>query len=58
VVAACLLVFLGIEPEAAFQQISAARGCTIPETAEQRDWAIAFARELQDTSRISRSGNA
>jgi protein-tyrosine phosphatase len=55
VVAACLLVFLGIEPEAAFQHISAARGCTIPETAEQRDWVIAFARELQETSYISRS---
>ncbi len=55
VIAACLLIFSGIEPEAAFQQISAARGCTIPETAEQRDWVIAFARELQDTSRISRS---
>ena len=55
VVAACLLIFLGIEPEVAFQHISAARGCTIPETAEQRGWVIAFARELQDTSRISRS---
>ena len=55
VIAACLLVFLGIEPEAAFQRISVARGCAIPETAEQRDWVIAFARELQNTSRVSRS---
>ena len=50
VVAACLLIFLGIEPEVAFQHISAARGCVIPETAEQRKWVIAFARELQNTS--------
>ena len=55
VIAACLLVFSGIEPEMAFQRISAARGCTVPETSEQRDWVIAFARELQETSRISRS---
>ncbi len=54
VIAACLLVFLGIEPEAAFQHISVARGCAIPETAEQREWVIVFARELQDTS-LSRS---
>jgi protein-tyrosine phosphatase len=57
VVAACLLIFLGIEPEAAFQRISVARGYAIPETSEQREWVIAFARELQDTSRISHSGN-
>ena len=55
VIAACLLVFLGIELEAAFQHISVARGCAIPETAEQRDWVLAFARELQDTSRTSHS---
>ena len=55
VIAACLLVFLGLDPETAFQRISVARGCTIPETTEQRDWVIAFARELQDASRIARS---
>jgi predicted protein tyrosine phosphatase len=54
VIAACLLTFLGIEPEVAFQRVSTARGCIVPETAEQRDWVIAFARELQDTSPISR----
>ncbi len=56
VVAAGLLIVLGMEPEVAFQQISAARGCPIPETDEQRKWVIAFARELQDTSSpVSRS---
>ena len=58
VIAACLLIFLGVEPEAAFQRISVARGCTIPETTEQRDWVVAFARELQDTSHISHPGNS
>ena len=55
VIAASLLVFLGLEPEVAFQRISMARGSTIPETAEQRDWVVAFARELQNTTRRSRS---
>ena len=55
VIAACLLVFLGLDPETAFQRISVARGCTIPETTEQRDWVIAFARELRSMFRISRS---
>jgi protein-tyrosine phosphatase len=54
VIAASLLILLGIEPEAAFQRIGVARGCAVPETAEQRDWVIAFARELQDTA-LSRS---
>src|SRR5713101_5776373 len=47
VIAACLLVFSGIEPETAFQRIHMARGCVVPETAEQREWVIACARELQ-----------
>ena len=55
VIAACLLVFLGLDPETAFRRISVARGCTTPETTEQRDWVIAFARELRSMFRISRS---
>lgn len=37
-VAACLLVMNGIEPEAAVQRLSAARGFRVPETPEQRRW--------------------
>jgi protein-tyrosine phosphatase len=44
IMVACLLVLSGIDPETAFQHISVARGCTVPETAEQREWVIAFAR--------------
>lgn len=46
VMAACLLVLSGIAPKAAFQLVSAARGCSVPETAEQRQWVVEFAREL------------
>jgi protein-tyrosine phosphatase len=52
VVAACLLVFSGVAPETAFRRISVARECSVPETAEQREWVVAFARELPDISLI------
>ncbi|HUI41406.1 MAG TPA: protein-tyrosine phosphatase family protein [Terriglobia bacterium] len=45
-VASCLLVSAGLEPEAAFARVGQARGCEVPETAEQRNWVIRFAREL------------
>jgi len=45
-IAACLLVLAGIHPETAFQRVSSARGCSVPETADQRQWVIEFAREL------------
>jgi protein-tyrosine phosphatase len=41
-VAACALVCAGFDPEAAFDIIRKARGVTVPDTAEQRDWVIAF----------------
>ena len=55
VVAACLLIFSGLDPEYAFQRISVARECVVPETTEQREWVIACARELQERSLLSRS---
>jgi hypothetical protein len=52
---ACLLVAAGEEPDMAFQQISAARGCAVPDTAEQQEWVRACAPELSDPlSRIRR----
>jgi protein-tyrosine phosphatase len=39
--AACLLVAAGEEPDTALQQISAARGCAVPETVEQQEWVKA-----------------
>jgi protein-tyrosine phosphatase len=45
-VAACLLVLCGISPEEAFQRVSAARGCRVPETPQQREWVVELARGL------------
>jgi len=44
--AACLLVKRGMSPGAAVEVVSAARGVTIPETAEQRDWIDHYAAAL------------
>ena len=45
-VAASLLVLSGVPPDLAFRRVSDARGCSVPETAEQRTWVAKFAREL------------
>lgn len=43
--AACLLALAGIKPDKAFQTITAARGCPVPDTVEQREWVGKFARD-------------
>lgn len=42
-VAACVLVTSGESPSSAFQNISSARGRSVPDTSEQRDWVTTFA---------------
>jgi protein-tyrosine phosphatase len=42
-VAGCLLVAKGVNPEAAVERLSAARGVSIPETAAQRRWIDHYA---------------
>lgn len=42
-IAALLLVSAGIDPEAALAKIRQARGCTVPDTLEQRNWIKSFA---------------
>ena len=42
-VAACLLITRGIEPQTAVTRLSTSRGIPIPETAEQRRWIDRFA---------------
>jgi len=44
-IAACLLVLSGIVPEAAFLRVSEGRGCSVPETSEQRQWLMEFAQD-------------
>jgi hypothetical protein len=46
----CVLILAGIPSEAVFERLSAARGCPVPETPEQRQWIIQFARELTPAS--------
>jgi protein-tyrosine phosphatase len=48
-VAACLLVRNGMSPGAAVESVSAARGLSVPETAEQRDWIDQYAAALSST---------
>ena len=48
-VAGCLLVKNGMSPGAAVDSVSAARGVSIPETAEQRDWIDHYAVALTGT---------
>jgi len=45
-VAACLLVTKGSDPQTAIQRLSAARGVQIPETHEQRSWIEKYATTL------------
>jgi protein-tyrosine phosphatase len=44
VVAAGVLVALGLEADAAMERIASARGRPVPETPEQRRWIVDFAR--------------
>ena len=45
-VAICLLALSGVEPAAAIEWVGAARGCSVPETPEQRRWTADFAKSL------------
>ncbi len=42
VIAACIMVMLGTEPDTALDAISDARGLKVPDTDEQRDWVYKF----------------
>jgi protein tyrosine phosphatase (PTP) superfamily phosphohydrolase (DUF442 family) len=48
-VATCLLVRKGMSPGAAVEIASAARGISVPETSEQRDWIDHYAVSLAAT---------
>lgn len=45
-VAACLLVSKGFDPKSAIQKVSSARGVSVPETREQREWIDHYAAVL------------
>lgn len=41
-VAACVLIDLGVDPHQSLQLVSRARGTIVPDTDEQRDWILSF----------------
>src|SRR5947209_15301603 len=45
-VAAAVLVLSRVDPETAFRNITKARGFSVPDTLEQKNWVIRFAREI------------
>jgi protein-tyrosine phosphatase len=42
IAAACTLIHLGWSPLAALKEIESARGCSVPDTGEQREWIIRY----------------
>ncbi len=45
-VAACTLVTSGESPQSVFEHIEQARGRSVPDTAEQKEWVVSFAGDL------------
>jgi len=45
--AACILIWFGVNPEVALDMISEARGVEVPETEAQRQWVLHFPEVLQ-----------
>jgi protein-tyrosine phosphatase len=45
--AACVLAAGGIDAASALERIAVARGCAVPDTSEQREWVMRFAREMR-----------
>jgi len=46
-IAACALICSGIEASDALARIKNARGLTVPDTDEQRDWIMAFGKAYE-----------
>ncbi len=44
--AACVLAASGVDPASAWERIAAARGCSVPDTNEQREWVMRFAHDM------------
>ena len=57
-VAACLLVTKGLETKTAIKRLSAARGQSVPETAEQRRWIDHYASTFANLKGATRSASS
>ena len=49
-IAAILLMMRGLSPEKTLAEVSNARGVIVPQTDEQREWLIEFAKEFVPVS--------
>ncbi len=57
--AACVLAASGVDPASAWKRIAAARGCSVPDTNEQREWVMRFAHNIRDpTARLDRMSDS
>lgn len=56
--AACVATASGVDPGVALERIAAVRGCSVPDTSEQREWVTRFARQARiwHQSRVSVNG--
>jgi len=52
-IAACLMLSAKCNVHSAFRQLSSARGFTVPETPEQREWALAYEKLLLAPQKLS-----
>ena len=50
-IAVCLLMMRGFSPKEALEEVSKARGVIVPQTDEQREWLIEFAKEFAPVAR-------
>jgi protein-tyrosine phosphatase len=46
-IAACVLLKMGLPPESAFQAIEESRGCSVPDTLEQRQWVERYSNSSE-----------
>lgn len=47
--AVALLILAGVSPEEAWKRVAAARGCSVPDTAEQKAWVDLYIRNKVET---------
>jgi protein-tyrosine phosphatase len=52
-IAACIMLSRSCNVTSAFHQLSAARGMKVPETPEQREWAVAYEKLLLAPQKLS-----
>ena len=55
-IAISLLIVSGVASDIAIARVSTARGCAVPETAEQSQWVVEFAQNFVPSSMTGRLG--